>query len=182
MKRILKSKLTWVISVLMLPLLLVACAGLMEFEGRYPGDDHTKRESVFVTSAHDYELSYLIAGDTDGQRVIFVHGTPGDSSGWLDYLRAVPEGREYIAIDRPGFGMTKPRKDVVSLNEQAAVLEPLLQTRDGRKPILVGHSLGGPIIAAAAANYPDKIGGIIIVAGALDPAQEDYVRRSGAIL
>jgi pimeloyl-ACP methyl ester carboxylesterase len=70
---------------------------------------------------------------------------------------------------------------VPSLTDQAAALEPLLVARKGQWPILIGHSLGGPIVAKAAAMYPDKVGAIVIVSGALDPAQEHvlFIQRVG---
>ena len=40
------------------------------------------------------------------------------------------------------------------------------------KPILVGHSLGGPIIMRAAIDYPDRVGGLVVLAGNLDPRLE----------
>lgn len=120
----------------------------------------------------DIRMHMQSAGDPKGRRVIFVHGTPGQAGAWLDYLANVPKGFEFIAIDRAGFGKSGPSGAVPSLADQARTLLPLLVKRDGGWPILVGHSLGGPIIAQAAVDFPDKIGGLIIAAGSLDPALE----------
>lgn len=117
-------------------------------------------------------VSYLRAGAPNGRRVIFVHGTPGAADGWADFLLNVPPGLHYIAIDRPGFGATTPDRAEPSLRRQARALAPLLEARNGRWPILVGHSLGGPIIARVAVDQPDRVGGLLILAGSLDPALE----------
>ena len=138
--------------------------------------------SSYPVAGHDYSLSYLHTGDPSGRRVLFVHGTPGSAGAWADYLLNVPPGLEYMAVDRPGFGKSGPEGAVTSLEEQARALEPLLKPGT----LLVGHSLGGPIIAKIAALYPDRIGGLVIVAGSLDPALEDinwlqYVGDSGVV-
>jgi pimeloyl-ACP methyl ester carboxylesterase len=112
------------------------------------------------------------AGDPLSQRIIYVHGTPGDASNWDDYIRNPLPKAESVAYDRPGFGKTRPTHAMVSLRDQAKVLEPLLVNRDGSWPILVGHSLGGSIIVQAAVDYPDRVGGLVIIAGALDPDLE----------
>lgn len=117
-------------------------------------------------------VSYLRAGDPRGRRVVFVHGTPGAADGWADYLLDVPPGLEYVAVDRPGFGRTMPADAEPSLRRQALALAPLLESRRGMPAILVGHSLGGPIVARAAVDFPDRIGGLLILAGSLDPALE----------
>ncbi len=122
--------------------------------------------------AIDGQLSFLRAGDPNGQRVIFVHGTPGSADGWEEFLQSVPTGFEFIAIDRPGFGDSDPRKAVVDLSAQAGALAPLLVERNGKWPILVGHSLGGPVVAQAAADMPQQIDSLVIAAGSLDPALE----------
>jgi pimeloyl-ACP methyl ester carboxylesterase len=116
--------------------------------------------------------SYLKAGDTEGRRVIFVHGTPGSAEGWADFLLHVPSGLEYIALDRPGFGHSAPEGALAPLADQAAAVARLVVTCAGRKPILVGHSLGGAIVAWLAAAQPEATGGIVIAAGSLDPEQE----------
>jgi pimeloyl-ACP methyl ester carboxylesterase len=170
----LKKKSTW---ILVIPLLLVACSSILpDFESKFVSNDRIDRKTLTVNSGvRDFELSYLINGNPEGQRVIFVHGTPGDAAGWVEYLYNTPEDMEFIAIDRPGFGKTRPKRAVVSLDEQAAVLLPLLESGNGKPPILIGHSLGGPIVAAAAANYPDKVGAVIQLASAVDPGLEDVL-------
>ena len=175
-RKILRSFRFWA-TIIVLPFLLLGCASqFFDFESDFISDDFITRETIAVDIGEGIDLSYLRSGDPMGQRVIFVHGTPGDAGGnWVDMLRGVPDGFEFIAIDRPGFGLTTPKKQLVALDDQAAALAPLLVQRNGKKTILAGHSLGGPIVAAAAANYPDQVGGIAILAGALDPDLEDVL-------
>ncbi len=109
------------------------------------------------------------------RRVVFVHGTPGSADAFRGYLRGAEQHRpfELVSIDRPGFGRTQPRRAVPSLAEQArALLAVLPGVSAAPKPILVGHSLGAPIIAKAAAMFARRIGGLVVLAGAFDPGLE----------
>ncbi len=130
------------------------------------------RQTIVVPGPDKVKLSYLRAGDADGQRVIFVHGTPGEADGWRDFLLNVPSGSEFLAVDRPGFGRTSPDRAEPHLARQADAIAALLVERNGRKTILVGHSLGGPIIARVAVDHPGQVGGLLILAGAFDPSLE----------
>ncbi|MFA6046054.1 MAG: alpha/beta hydrolase [Phycisphaerales bacterium] len=119
-------------------------------------------------------LSYLHSGDAAKPRVIYIHGTPGDATGWADFLVDPVMGCEAIAVDRLGFGKSGPKGGggVDSFDIQAAAIAPLLVKQGGRWPVVVGHSLGGPIAAWIAGAYPDKVSGLVIVAGSLDPDLE----------
>jgi pimeloyl-ACP methyl ester carboxylesterase len=117
-------------------------------------------------------LSYLEAGDPKGKTVIFIHGTPGEAGGWADYLMHVPEGFHYVALDRPGFGSSGPDDAVTSLGEQASAVAQLISHVSKSPVALVGHSLGGPIAAQTAVDFPAQVEGLVILAGSLDPAQE----------
>jgi len=131
------------------------------------------RDRVRVTTdAFSGSLSYLHSGSPRTARVVFVHGTPGSARAWADFLADVPDGEEYIALDRPGFGESEPDGAVVSLRAQAQALEPFLDAPSEVPVILVGHSLGAGVVAEAAYLYPDRVDGILILAGALDPGLE----------
>lgn len=119
----------------------------------------------------EHRVRALRTGDVNARRIIFIHGTPGSAGAWVDYLAEPLAGFDSIAVDRPGFGGSGD-EPVASLAAQAAAIAPLLVERDGRWPILVGHSLGAPIAAQAAADNPGKVGALVLLAGSLDPAQE----------
>ena len=116
-------------------------------------------------------VSYLRAGDARGPRVLLVHGTPGSATGWTDYLLDPPPGIELIALDRPGFGHSGPDGAVTGLAEQAAAVLELLPD-DGRAVVLLGHSLGGPVVAWLAAQQPSRVTGVVLLAASLDPGLE----------
>lgn len=118
-------------------------------------------------------LSYVQAGDPAGQRVLFIHGSPGWAYDWHEQLERVPAHRHYVAVDRPGYEFSKPHKAEPSLAAQASALAPLLDTQDGRPVILVGFSLGGPVAVRLALDYPDKVAGLVMASANLDPALED---------
>src|SRR5689334_6231318 len=144
-------------------LVLVACAAvllaLLSFASFEP-------ELSFEQASALRHLSYasptgsiaaLAAGPEDAPRILLVHGSPGAAADWAALLLDPPPGRELVAIDRPGFGRSDPYGAVPSLADQAAALAPLLVQRGGHWPIVVGHSLGGPVAARLAADHPDEV-------------------------
>jgi pimeloyl-ACP methyl ester carboxylesterase len=133
------------------------------------------RHSLAVGAPLNAEISYLRAGDAHAPRLILVHGTPGSATAWSDYLTTPPAGLEVVALDRPGFGRSGPEGAMTSLAQQAAAVLALLPA-DGRPVLLLGHSLGGPVVAYAAAllaqQQPGRVLALVLLAASLDPAQE----------
>lgn len=129
------------------------------------------RTEVAVGAPLMATLSYLRAGDSGGVRLILVHGTPGDATAWSDYVLSPPPGTEVLALDRPGFGRSGPASPMTRLADQAAAVLALMPN-DGRPVLLLGHSLGGPIVARVAADHPQRVAGLVLLAASLDPALE----------
>ncbi len=123
-------------------------------------------------TATPWTITYLSGGEPGAPRIIYVHGTPGSASAFDDYLERPIAGFEGFSIDRPGFGDTRPPKPAYTLHEQALVIGPLLVECGGQWPILVGHSLGAPIICRVAAEYPDRVRGLVLLSGSLNPKEE----------
>lgn len=116
-------------------------------------------------------LSVLAAGHPGGQRVIFVHGSPGLGEEWSRFLASVPKGRFYLAPDRPGFGESGDQP-VTDLRAQAEAIAPLLGAEPQPPVVLVGYSYGGPVALQLAADRPDRVGGLLLIGAAADPGLE----------
>ncbi|MDH5541152.1 MAG: alpha/beta fold hydrolase [Rhizobacter sp.] len=138
---------------------------------RLPGSTERMRRTMQLGAPVHATLSYLTAGAGAATRVVLLHGTPGSAETWADYLLAPPAGVELLAPDRPGFGRSGPAGAVTGLAAQAAAVAALLAD-DGRPTVLVGHSLGGAIVARVAAEHPRRVAALVLLAASLDPALE----------
>jgi predicted alpha/beta hydrolase family esterase len=106
--------------------------------------------------------------------VLFVHGSPGSGSNFYDYLKdtALQSKAQLASVDRPGFGYSDFGKSEPELQQQAYEIAQILRAHQHQKVILVGHSLGGPVIVKMAMNFPEWVDGLFIIAGSVDPDAE----------
>lgn len=121
--------------------------------------------------------TYLIHGDSLKPVVIFVHGSPGSLSAFIDFMTdsALLQNARLISVDRPGFGGANFGYAESSLARQAALLKPVLVAHKNSQPVyLIGHSLGGPLIAQMVLDYPELIDGLIMVAPSIAPELEPH--------
>lgn len=104
--------------------------------------------------------------------LVFIHGTPGGAGIWAAQFQTLFTNANLIAYDRPGFGGSKPVRAQPHLQQQVDALMSLLPGITTNRVLLVGHSYGSPIALLAALEHPDKISGVLLIGGDLDPAQE----------
>ena len=125
------------------------------------------------------------APDSARPLIVLVHGSPGSADAYLTYLgdTTLSKAADLVTLDRPGFGYTSRfGRAEGSLERQAAAVEAVAQRlAPGKKVILVGHSLGGPVIARYAMDYPEHTAGLVIVAGSIDPDLEEHPWWQGAV-
>ncbi len=137
--------------------------------------DKEKKGTFHSFEAGKRVITYVEAGDENLPLVVFVHGSPGSLSAFIDFLAdtILLKKAQLITVDRPGFGASNFGVAEPSLKKQAAYLKPILEKHKANRPIiLVGHSLGGPLIARMAMDYPELVDGLVIVAGSIDPDLE----------
>lgn len=117
--------------------------------------------------------------------VVFVHGSPGSADAFLSFLAdtILDQKARLVTIDRPGFGYTQHfGKPEPSLEMQAACVQAVVsQLAPGQKVWLVGHSLGAPVIARFAMDYPEQTAGLVLVSASIDPALEEHPWWQSAI-
>ncbi|MFC6974884.1 alpha/beta fold hydrolase [Halomicroarcula sp. GCM10025709] len=102
-----------------------------------------------------------VARRGSGYPVLVLHGAPGGYDQGLLLDGALGDGIEVIAPSRPGFLRT-PLDDHRSFEDQAALLVALLDALDVERPIVVGISCGGPVALQLAAEYPERVAGLVL--------------------
>lgn len=120
-------------------------------------------------------VNFVHAGNENKPATIFVHGSPGSLSAFIHFLTdtVLLKHNQLITVDRPGFGASNFGDAEPSLEKQASLLKPLLEKYKRARPIiLVGHSLGGPVIARMAMDFPELVDGLVMVAPSIDPELE----------
>ena len=165
-----RRMLRWLL--VLLPLAFVAACALIDGDGPPAGGSGAIAGASEVRRLGDIEYVEVAppAGEAR-QLLVFVHGTPGSLRAFRSYLTD-PQLRErfhMISVSRVGWAAGADFKEP-SLAAQAAALQPILELdRSGRGAILMGHSYGGPVIARAAMDYTELVGGLVFVATTGDP-------------
>ena len=102
----------------------------------------------------DGRFTYESAGDPTYPPLMFLHGIGGAARSWRGQLDFFRDCYSTIAWDMPGYGGSAPLT-VVNIGSLAAALHDFLQQVGAKKPILVGHSIGGMIVQQLLAESPD---------------------------
>ena len=127
-----------------------------------------------VKKINDFPLHYAQTGSDTLPTLIFVHGTPGSWDAFAAYLRNKELLQHYriISIDRPGFGYSD-FGHAMNLTAQTNIIIAWMDSVNNHKPfIIIGHSMGGPLIVKLAAARPSYTKALVILAGSMDPAAE----------
>ena len=118
---------------------------------------------------------YVVANEARaGTAVVFVHGSPGTWEAFRRWLTepALAARARLVAVDRPGFGGSDRGRAEPSLAVQARRIAAALAAVGVERAVLVGHSLGGPVIARMAVDSPRLVAGLLFIAPSIDPALE----------
>lgn len=179
MNSIHRKRIRWAMGLLFLFIMIMLHSCMTFRMSSKEVDAYFAKKKVKATQ-HQYKtgfrtIHYVKAGDETKPLVLFVHGSPGSLSAFIHFLAdssLLPQTL-LITVDRPGFGYSNFGHSEPSLKKQAEALKPILEEYKKNRPvILVGHSLGGPLIARMAMEYPELVDGLIIVAGSIDPELE----------
>jgi pimeloyl-ACP methyl ester carboxylesterase len=93
-----------------------------------------------------------------GPGVVCLHANASTSSQWRALLEAGADRFRIYAADAYGAGQSPPwpQNRTLSLNDEAALLEPLFALA-GDRFALVGHSYGGAVALIAALSQPGRV-------------------------
>lgn len=123
-----------------------------------------------VMAVEDVNLHYRQWGEEGAEGVLLIHGFAGSTFSWRYTAPALAaEGYRVIAVDLPGFGLSERNLSFSPTADQRAnLLWGLLQSLEpGAGWHLVGHSMGGGVVAAMALQRPEQVQSITLAAGAI---------------
>jgi pimeloyl-ACP methyl ester carboxylesterase len=101
--------------------------------------------------------------------VVFVHGWTCDSSSWVAQVPALAKKYRVITVDLPGHGQSgSPKDGKFSMDLFARAVDAVRGEAKAERIVLVGHSMGAPVIRQYAILYPKRVAGLVAVDGPLD--------------
>jgi pimeloyl-ACP methyl ester carboxylesterase len=101
--------------------------------------------------------------------MIFIHGWTCDSSSWVGQVPAFAKRYRVVTLDLPGHGKSgSPKDGKLSMDLFARAVDAVRAETKADRVVLVGHSMGAPVIRQYARMYPQHVAGLVAVDGPLD--------------
>jgi len=145
-----------------------------------------------AVSADGLPISYEVSGSGE-PALVFVHGWSCDARYWREQVPRFSTRHRVITLDLAGHGHSGAWRERYTMAAFGHDVKAVVEAEGARGVILIGHSMGGAVIAEAARLMPDLVAGLIGVDtledvefrltraeldGMLAPLQADF--RSGS--
>ncbi|OZI74870.1 alpha/beta hydrolase [Bordetella genomosp. 12] len=129
----------------------------------------------YVTTASGVRAYYDHAGE--GPVLVMVHGASQDSLSWKHVLARFSQHYSVYVLDLPGHGKSDlPAHGANKTTpDNARYVVQFLQALHLERVTLMGHSMGGGVVAQVAVFAPERVAGLVLV----DGASVNVVKSSG---
>lgn len=131
----------------------------------YPGLEQYARSVDLPRNS--LRLFYFAAGDPDQPAALLLHGLGDEADTWRHLIEPLSQRWRVIAPDLPGSGRSDRPKRAYTLDFLRGCLFELLEALSLPKVWLVGHSLGGMLAHSLLLEQPERVGGLVLLDGAL---------------
>lgn len=134
-------------------------------------------ESKFATlnGAKIHYQSYGRGSDA----FVLVHGWSSNLQAWSYQIPELAKRGRVIALDLPGHGQSDKPQLAYTMDHFAAAIDAVMKDAKVERAVLLGHSMGTPVIRQFYRKYPKKTLALVIVDGALrsfgDKAMRDQI-------
>ena len=118
-----------------------------------------------------------------GMAVVLLHGFLENKQMWNAFIPELSKRNRVIAIDLLGHGATECLGYIHTMEDQADMVQSVLQELKIRKTVLIGHSMGGYIGLAFAELYAENVKGIMLLnSTSKADSEERKINRDRAIV
>lgn len=109
-------------------------------------------------------VRYKAAGE--GEPVVLVHGLSGSTRWWARNVQGLARTHTVYMVDLPGFGTMRSLRPQLALQDAASWLSAWIEAVGLGSVHLVGHSMGGYVCITLAAQHPNAVRRLVLVAPA----------------
>lgn len=113
-----------------------------------------------VTSKDGNRISYETYGSGE-PTLVFVHGWSCDARYWRAQVPYFSKKNRVVILDLAGHGHSGGTRSQYSMKAFGEDVRAVTEATGSRSVILIGHSMGGSVIAEAARLMPNKVLGLI---------------------
>jgi pimeloyl-ACP methyl ester carboxylesterase len=99
--------------------------------------------------------------------LVLVHGWTCNLDNWRDQIPDLSKRNRVIAIDLPGHGQSDKPEITYTMDLFANAIDAVMRDAKVERAVLVGHSMGTPVVRQFYRKYPQKTLAIVIVDGGL---------------
>jgi pimeloyl-ACP methyl ester carboxylesterase len=123
---------------------------------------------VHWSSFEDRKTGGKKTGDQNSKTVILVHGWTCDESTWESQVPVLSKTHRVITLDLPGHGKSDPPKDgKFTVDVFARAIEAVRTEAKAGRVVVVGHSLGAPVVRQYARLFPKQTVALVFVDGVI---------------
>lgn len=113
-----------------------------------------------ILSKDGTPISYEIHGAGE-PTLVFVHGWSCDGRYWRAQVPYFSKKYRVVILDLAGHGHSGSTRSRYTMRAFGEDVQAVTETTDSRSIILIGHSMGGSVIAEAARLMPKRVRGLI---------------------
>ncbi len=128
---------------------------------------------VYTIPYQDTQIRFSEEGS--GYPVVLLHGYMEALDAWDEFASELSKEFRVIAIDLLGHGKTGNISTVHTMKIMAQAVEEVIKHLGIEKFVLIGHSMGGYVALEYLAEYPEKLGGLILFHST--PLADDEARK-----
>jgi pimeloyl-ACP methyl ester carboxylesterase len=124
-----------------------------------------------VRSADGVPIHYEVRGAGE-PTLVFVHGWAMDGTLWERQVTELSRWERVVTLDLAGHGQSGKDRADWSIAAFGADVKAVVDDLGADQVILIGHSMGGPVVLEAGRRTPDSLVGIVLVDTLLDVTQK----------
>jgi len=125
-----------------------------------------------IAASDGVSIAYTVSG-AGSPVLVFIHGWMCDQSYWAAQAAAFSETNTVITIDLPGHGLSGMDREGWSMMAYGADVQTVVEHFGLTDVVLIGHSMGAPIVLETARLMPGQVAAAIAV-DALHDADVKY--------